>query len=176
MSFELSARKAEHALRLMVPQLLLAVLLLLNMASVPLPYAYSIKAHLVLMAVYYWAIYRPTLVPPSLCFLMALAMDVLSGLPLGLNALVLVLVQWLVRDQRRFMMGQPFIVIWAVFGLVSLSASMMQWALAGLFVQEWVELAPVLTGTAISLLLFPLVTMLLVLTHRMLPVPPRTVQ
>jgi rod shape-determining protein MreD len=173
MALDLSARKAENTARLMVPQLLLLLLLLLNVAALPLPYADSIQAHLVLMAVYYWAIYRPTLVPPSLCFAVGLAMDVLGGFPLGLNALVLVMVQWLVRDQRKFLMGQAFIVIWAAFGLVALSVSLVQWGMDGLLTLQWVPVLPMLAGTMASLLLFPIVTMLLVATHRLLPVPPR---
>jgi rod shape-determining protein MreD len=164
----------EHTARLLVPHLLLMALLILNMASLPLPYADAVKNHLVLMAVYYWAIYRPTLVPPFYCFLIGLAMDVVGGFPLGLNACVLVILQWLVRDQRKFLMGQPFIVIWAAFGLVALSASLMQWGLIGIRGWEWTQPLPLMAGTMISLFLFPFVTMLLVAAHRLLPVPPRT--
>lgn len=174
MAFEISARQIEQSARLAVPHLLLFALLILNMASIPLPYADSVKNHLVLMAVYYWAIYRPTLVPPFYCFAMGLAMDVLGGFPPGLNACVLVLLQWLVRDQRKFLMGQPFIVIWAAFGLVALTASLMQWGLIGLRGWQWTQPMPMVAGTMISLFLFPFITMLLVATHRMLPVPPRT--
>lgn len=176
MPIDLSLKKMEYTARLMVPQLLLFVLLLLNMASLPLPYADSVKKHLVLMAIYYWAIYRPTLIPPSVCFLAGLLMDVLGGFPPGLNALVLVLLQWIVRDQRKFLISQPYIVIWAVFGLVAASASVLQWALHGLHDMHWVALLPTLAGTAISLFLFPFVTLLLVCTHRFLPATGRGLQ
>lgn len=157
----------------MVPQALLFVLLLLNIASLPLPNADAVKAHLVLMAVYYWAIYRPTLIPPAFCFAIGLVIDLVAHLPMGLNAVVLLLVQWLVRDQRRFLMGQPYVVIWAVYGLVALSASMLQWVLYGVFNMHWAPVMPILSGALISLLLFPFVTMLLVFTHRLLPVESR---
>ena len=173
MAFE--PRRMENIVRLMVPQALLILLLFLNMASVPLPYAGLVKAHFVLMAVYYWSIYRPGLVPPFLCFALGLAMDVIGGAALGLNALVFILVQWIVRDQRRFLMGQPYIVIWAIFGLVALCATVLQWGLNGLAGgMQWPELLPVIAGTMVSLPLFPLVTLILVLTHRLLPMPPRS--
>lgn len=160
-------------MRLLVPQLLLALFLFLNVASLPLPpplpHADTVKAHLVLMAIYYWAIYRPTLVPPWQCFLVGLVMDILNHTTLGLNAIVLLIVQLLVRDQRKFLMGQPYIVIWAVYGLVAVCASCMQWGLHGLMEMRWVPIMPVLSGAAISLFLFPFVTILLVLTHRILP-------
>ena len=174
MAIDLSARKAEHTARLMVPQALLFLFLLLSVASLPLPHANEVKNQLVLMAIFYWAIYRPTLVPPFFCFFLGLAMDVLGGFPLGLNACILVLLQWLVRDQRKSLVGQPFFVIWAVFGLVALSAALMQWGLIGLQNMSWAKPMPVVAGTVISLFLFPFITMLLVFTHRLLPVPPRT--
>ena len=173
MPIDLSARKAEQTARLLVPQGVLLGLLMLNMASLPLPYANGVKNHLVLMAVYYWAIYRPTLVPPVFCFLLGLAMDVLAGFPLGVNACVLVTVQWLVRDQRKFLIAQPYIVIWAVFGLVAAMATLLEWVLMGLRDWDWQDPLPPLTGTIISLFLFPVVTLLLAATHRILPDPVR---
>ncbi len=170
MAVELSFQKAENGLRFLVPQVLLFVLLLLNMASLPLPHAAAIKTHFVLMAVYYWSIYRPGLVPPVLCFIAGIVMDVLGGFALGLNAFILIVVQWLVRDQRRFLMGQPYIVIWAVFGLVAFCATMAQWGLSGLSSDmRWPEPLPIVAGTMVSLFLFPVVTVLLMLTHRILP-------
>lgn len=174
MPIELSARKTEQAARLLVPQGVLLLLLMLNMASLPVPYANGVKNQLVLMAVYYWAIYRPTLVPPLFCFLLGLTMDVLSGFPLGLNACVLVVIQWLVRDQRKFLIAQPYIVIWAVFGLVAFGAALMQWGLIGLRHLDWVDPLPILAGTMISLFLFPVITLLLAATHRFLPDPQRS--
>lgn len=154
--------------RLMVPQVLLFVLFLINLMSLPLPYVGGIKPMLVMMAVYYWAINRPTLVPPGLCFGMGLLMDILTGMPPGLNAFIFVAVQWLVRDQRRFLMGQPFITVWALFGLICVGAAGLQWILFGL-VQGWAPLMPIAAGVAFSLFLFPFVTLLLVGSHRLLP-------
>ena len=166
-------KKLENLLRLMVPHVLLLVLLLLSLVNLPLPYVGTVKPYLVLMAVYYWSIYRPTLVPPLLCFLMGMLLDIISGVPMGLNAFILVGVQWLVRDQRRFLMGQPYMTTWLVFGLVSLACGVWQWGLLGLVNFKWAHPLPGLVAVALSILLFPLVTLLLNLTHRILPVASR---
>jgi rod shape-determining protein MreD len=141
--------------------------------SLPLSSLDVVKPQLVIMGIYYWAIYRPTLVPPSFCFVIGLLLDLLSGMPPGMNALIFVLIQWIVRDQRRFLMGQPYVTIWAVFGLVAMASALMQWGLYGLVNMNWPAPAPVLLGVLVSMLLFPLVTLLLVLTHRILPVASR---
>lgn len=156
-------------IRLAAPQALLLALLLLSVLALPLPYAGSVRPCLVLMAVYYWSIYRPTLVPPFLCFGAGLLMDILSGMPMGANALVLVAVQWIVRSQRRFLMAQPYKVLWALFGLVTVLACGIIWALFGALNRKWMPLPP-LGGTIVaSVLLFPLVSRLLIFVHRMLP-------
>jgi len=170
---DFSFRRAETAGRLMVPHLLLLALLLFNVVALPLVPTGAVKPQFVLMAVYYWAIYRPTLLPPFFCFLLGLIMDVLSGMPPGINALILVMTQWLVRDQRRFMMGQPYSTIWAIFGLVCVIAIGLQWALYGLVHAQWSPLMPVFSGALVSMLLFPFITLLLVAAHRLLPVASR---
>jgi len=171
---DFSVKNIERTARLSLPFFALLALFMLNVTALPLPSAMGgLKPQLVLMFVYYWAIYRPTLVPPVLCFALGLLMDILAGLPLGMNALILLVVQWLVKDQRRFLMGQPYITIWAVFGLIAGLAASVQWALYGMARLHWAELMPLALGVTASLFLFPFVTMLLIAVHRVLPVATR---
>lgn len=171
---DVSWKGIEKAMRLAVPQILLVLLLLLSFVSLPLPYLGAARPCLVLIAVYYWSIYRPTLVPPVLCFAMGIVMDVLSGGPMGLNALILVAVQWIVRGQRRFLMGQSYPTIWAVFAVILVFSALAQWGLYGLAHMQWPVLVPVAGSVILSLLMFPFITLLFVIIHRILPVASRT--
>lgn len=158
----------------MIVYAFLAALFILNLTSVPVPDAGMIKPHLVLMAVYYWAIFRPTLIPTWLCFVVGILLDSLSGMPLGLQAFVLVAAQSLVRDQRKFLMAQPYISVWAIFGLVVGMAALVQWALFGLANDmQWLPLLPIAASVIMTFCLFPLVSMALIATHRMLSPGPR---
>ena len=164
-----SSQRLESAVRLLVPQLLLVLLLLIGLASLPVPYFGAIKPQLVIMAIYYWAVYRPTLIPPLFCFLLGLTMDIIAGGVLGINAFILVIMQWIVRDQRRFLMGQPYITIWGVFALVIFLCSAAQWLLYSMAHGAWYPPLPAGLSALISFFLFPFVTLLLNLTHRILP-------
>jgi rod shape-determining protein MreD len=166
-------KRIQSAARLAIPQLLLAVMILLGVMSLPLPYVGATRPSLVLMTIYYWSIYRPTLVPPFLCFAAGLLIDILTGMPLGLNALVMVVVQWIVRSQRRFLMGQTYKVLWALFGLTAALATGLTWALYGLVQSNWPPLAPLAGSVGVSLCIFPFVSLLLIYVHRMLPVASR---
>lgn len=166
-------KKIENSLRLSVPLLLFGFLILFSFVSLPVPHIGAIRPYLALMAVYYWSVYRPRLVPPGFCFAAGLLMDILSGGPLGINALILVAVQWVVRGQRRFLMGQSYTTIWAVFAVILVLAALTQWGLYGLAHMAWPPLLPVAVSVALSLFLFPFVSYLFVLTHRILPVASR---
>lgn len=171
---DFSFRRLEETGRLLMPHFLLVSLLMLCVMTLPFLPAGAMKPQLVLMAVYYWAIYRPTLLPLVYCFTLGVLIDVLTGMPVGINALILVLTHWIVRDQRRFLMGQLYSTIWAVFGFVAIASIFVQWALCGLVNLHWGPLLPVFTGALVSMFLFPFITLLLVITHRMLPVASRT--
>lgn len=160
--FESSARK-------ILPYSLLALLLLLNCVSVPFVMAGEIKAPLFLMAVYYWSIYRPLLLPPWMAFAAGIVADLLGGLPVGMSAVIFVLVQWIVSDQRRFLMGQSFVMIWCGFLFISLGAGFLQWSVYGLTQGLWTPLRPVLFSVLLGLAVFPLVCVTLHWTYKILP-------
>lgn len=174
MTADLSGKGFENGLRLLTPVLLLAVLFLLSVTALPVPKFGPVKPALLVMAIYYWSIYRPTVTPPWLCFTTGLALDLISGLTLGVNAIILTLVQWMVRDQRRFLMGQPYITIWAVFSLVAALAAFLQWGLYGLVNFHWAPPIPVMISLLSSIFLFPAVSVLLILVHRILPTVQKT--
>ncbi len=170
MALDFSIKGFENGLRFLVPLSLLAVLFLLSVTALSIPYAGSVRPALVLIAVYYWSIFRPTLMPPFLCFLIGLLLDIVSGLPMGVNAIVFTLVQWIVRDQRKFLMAQAYMTTWAVFILVAMGAIFLQWGLYGLVRLQWSPVTPVLVSAGVTILLFPVVTFFLILSHRALPV------
>lgn len=165
-----SLKKIEDGARLLIPYLLLVLLMVLSAVRLPFLPVDVVKPPLVLMAVYYWAIYRPTLLPASLCFFAGVLTDILGGTPLGINAFIMVLTYWIVRDQRRFLRGQSYGTIWAIFGFVAILSSLIQWGLYGLAHFRWDMPLSTLEGAVTGVFLFPFVTLLLVATHRILPV------
>ena len=64
------------------------------------------------MAVFYWTIYRPERLPYVATFGIGVLQDLLAGTPLGMTALLLLVVQGVVASQRTFFRGKPFLVIW----------------------------------------------------------------
>ena len=110
-----------------------------------------------MMSVYYWALYRPDLMPAVAVFLIGLMLDALSGTPLGINALVFLIVHRLVVTQRRFFYGKPFVIVWLGFGLVTAGAFAAAWLLTSLWHATILDLDILIFRTILTLCLFPLV-------------------
>lgn len=146
--------------------LIVSVLVVLSILPLGIAGYGEIRPAFVLMAVYYWAIYRPYMLSPLGTFLTGLALDLLTGTPLGLQALVLLIVRLVTGTQQKFMLAQRFGVMWACFGLVALASGLAQWLIFGLVNWQMTALKSVLVSAAISALLFPAVALPLYMINR----------
>lgn len=136
--------------------LVIFVLLLVSVFPLPGAHAADVRPAFILMAVYYWTIMWPATFTYFTTFLVGIAFDLLAGYPPGMHTVVLLLVQWVTRSQRKFMLGQPFRVIWAGLVLVAFVTAILQWALFSLFYGELITVKPVLVSALLTCALFPL--------------------
>lgn len=158
--------------RMAVPFAFLAVLFILNVVSLNFTTTGSIKASFLLMGIYYWSVFRPTLIPSWFVFLCGILLDFLNGFPPGLNALMFVAVRWAVSDSRRFLMAQPFFMLWMAFGLVVAATHTIQWAVYSMMSEATVPFVPVMASMGLGVFLFPFVCVFLHMTHKALPAAP----
>ena len=108
-----------RVLRTLLPGLVTLLAVLITVLPLGVSFAAVVTPFLSLMAVYYWSIYRPDLLPPAAVFANWRAPGHSHGGPVGLLALVLLLVQALAVSQRRILLGQAFSVEWAGLLLVA---------------------------------------------------------
>ncbi|MBU6474653.1 MAG: rod shape-determining protein MreD [Alphaproteobacteria bacterium] len=151
----------------------LAALLLLSAVPLDISGFAGVRPFFALMAVYYWSILSTA--PPPGVFAFGLVLDLLSGYPPGMTALLLVAAQAVTARNRKFLLGQPFLVIWAGFAVEALAAGAVQWLLFSLLALARMPLLPVLIAAALSALLFPLSVLPLAAVYRALsdrPEPP----
>lgn len=141
--------------RHMVPVSVTILLLLLTAVPTRLPGFAGIAPVLPLMGVYYWAIYRPDLLPAMMSY----------STPLGVNALVLLLVQGVAAAQRKFFLGKSFLVAWWAFGLLAAGAIGLSWLLVTVLHGRVVDATPVIFEYLLTMGLFPLLTWTLARTQ-----------
>jgi rod shape-determining protein MreD len=133
----------------------IAALMLLSAFPFNFWHMASVRPAFLLMAVYHWAVFRPQTLSPLAAFVAGILLDLLTAGPLGLNGLTLVSVQWFTKTQRRFLIGQSFLVLWLCFFLIALGAYTFQWAMFSLFSLALSPVRPMLAGAVITGLFFP---------------------
>jgi rod shape-determining protein MreD len=80
-----------------------------------------------LIPIFYWGIMQATEMPYWFVFLIGLLMDVVSGIPLGLSALLYVLFLITIHTQSKYIHKEGFVIIWGYFMML----------LAIIFILEW---------------------------------------
>ncbi|WP_341703389.1 rod shape-determining protein MreD [Ferrovibrio sp.] len=148
-------------LRAFLPLLSSLALGLIGLTPLGMPYLELAAPSLALMAVFYWSIFRADLMTMLGAFLIGLAIDLLSGGPVGLNAMMLLLAHELGVSQRRVFLGSSFLVNWSAFALVASAAILAGWLLISLLYWTLLPVAPRIAQWALSLAVYPAVYWLL---------------
>ena len=149
---------------------LLVLFILFVLSAIPLDFFHlgEIRPAFLLIAIYYMTILRPSVMSPIVVFLIGIALDLISSFPLGLSALILVSVQWLIKGQRKFLLSQSFKIIWGGFFLVALGTGFIQWIALSLFNLSFYSIKPVLFSVLLSSFIFPLIVLPLSIMHKSL--------
>ena len=158
----------DAGIRNLCPFVTTVFLVLLNVMPLPLPIplAGSASPFLVLAAVFYWAIFRPDLLPSITVFLVGMLYDVLSGGPLGLGALLLLVAHAVVIRQRRFFYGKSFLVMWWGFIFVAAGFAIANWAAISVMAGRVVGPAPGVVQFLLTIAFYPCLTWVLLRIHR----------
>lgn len=159
---------ADKTLRYAAAHSVTAVIFLLGVAPMPLKTLGLLHPPVILIPLFFWALYRPAFMPPTLIFLLGLFQDILAGTPLGLNALIYVGLHWFVLSQRTFLLSQGFFLTWWGFALSAFGATLLYWGLFCLLNLALFPIVPALLGTLVCACLFPLIVLPLTLMHRLL--------
>lgn len=148
-----------------VPWLILAMAILVEGFLTPMPVLGSVQIFLVLGWLYYWSIYQPTLFPPVMAFFVGIIIDVLKDTPLGMTSALYILSLLIIRSQRRFLMGQNFMVQWLCFAIVCACFATGQWL--GFSLLRWVMLDGIdfLLNAVLSIFVFPLWVLVAIALH-----------
>tara|TARA_R110002110_G_scaffold85816_1_gene223352 strand:- start:95690 stop:96214 length:525 start_codon:yes stop_codon:yes gene_type:complete len=154
--------------RRVVPGFTILLLILLAQLPMPLPFFSNVAPALPLMAIYYWVVFRPDLMPRILVFALGLFHDALIGAPFGLTALIYLLAHAFVLNQRRFLVAKPFWIFWAGFAIVTPVAAFLTWLLASILRGAILPTDVVLMGMVLTVITFPIIAWALLHSQRWL--------
>lgn len=123
------------------------------------------------LAVFYWTVYRPDLMPRVAVFALGLLHDGLTGAPLGMTALVLLLLQIVAGRYRRFFVGRTLPVSWLGFGLLASGAAAVSWCVASAYHFIPLPAAAAAAQLGLTVAVYPLFAWGFAALHRGLPSP-----
>ena len=108
---------------------------LVLVTSTPLYFGHvgDVAPRLGVTAVIFWTVYRPDLFGYGSAFFLGIVADLMTGLPLGITALILVMVRHGVLTRRRYFLRKSFHIVWAEYALVVIAAAVIDWMLAALY-------------------------------------------
>jgi rod shape-determining protein MreD len=105
-----------------VPFALALLLVLMSALPATLPVFRQAAPWWVLIAVFYWSVYRPDLMPVQAAFVLGLLQDFLIGTPPGVSALLYVVLRGCAGVIARHVTGRSFLKVWVLFAIVAASA------------------------------------------------------
>lgn len=152
-----------------LPALLTLLLILLSlMPSRFFPMA-EITPLLALGSVYYWVLFKPRLLPLWIVFVLGLAQDSLSGLPLGLTSFLSLLFWLVAASQRRIITRQTFWTVWFAFTLMAAGYVLLYWLLLSTSYGVRLPLAPACLQWALTVGCYPPLHLLSTRVYARLP-------
>jgi rod shape-determining protein MreD len=165
-------RRREWPVARFLPTVTILILALLSVLPLRFPDYAAVAPLLALAGLYYWTIYRPELLPPAAVFLCGVVLDLLSGAPLGIAALVFLLTRVVVLPQRRFFVDRLFPFVWGGFTLLAAGVIAFLWLLGSVLSGVVLDMRAATLQWVLTVASFPAVAYLLVRVQRgFLPSP-----
>lgn len=162
-------RQLDVSIRRLLPFASAVLAVLIDVLPLPGQGAEAVNTFSTLCVAYFWSLYRPDLFTPTAAFLSGLTYDAITGLPLGLTSLVLLMTRSLVVTQQRFFLAWTFPVVWACFALLATGAIAVRWLIASLWWGHPFALSPLLAELTLTIALYPVVSTLLGRLHNRVP-------
>jgi rod shape-determining protein MreD len=153
-------QRVDHLVRQLVPASLVLILVIMQAIPWHLPALAGVVPALPMIGIYYWSVYRPDLLVPSVAFATGLVNDVVLGGPIGISSLAFLVIQGMTASQTRFFNGKSFLVIWSGFALLAAAALLVELVLDGLVFSRTPLVSALVIQYLLTVCLYPVVSWL----------------
>jgi len=123
-----------------------AMVMFLGLLLIGVPFGVPGQAELrpayAMACVFFWSLYRPASVPAPVVAVTGLLLDLLGMSPLGMWAVLLLVLQGSTLAARRRLIPQGFLMTWLVFFAFASAASGLAWLLESVLELNMLPVAP----------------------------------
>lgn len=145
----------------LLPTATMIVAGLISIIPVRAPGYAALTPAFTLMAAYHWTIYRPDLLPPSVLFGVGLAEDLLTGGPVGVTPLLLLVARGVVLNYRRYFVNRGFAFVWAGFTVLAAGGMLFLWGVHCALDLTILDFRSTLFRTVLTIASFPAASFLI---------------
>jgi rod shape-determining protein MreD len=142
-------------LKLLLPKLLALLFIFLSYTPSRLYGLDNFFPAVDLMMIYYWSLYKPQVMPNWFIFSIGLMKDILSGSPLGVNALSYILLRGLAMYKEKYL-KKTFTGLWQGFAVFAAIVMIFKWLVFSFVFEEIMAINTVLMQFLLSVLIYPL--------------------
>ncbi len=150
--------------RLALPGTILLFFVLLTLAPLRAPYLSGALPLLPALAVFQFSLATPERLPGPLLLAMGILLDLLlggPGAPVGVSALGFVLIRAAVVNNRRYLVGVPFLFQWFGFCLLAWGFVVLVWFFTALWTWTAIDPVPAMMQYVVVVVIYPLLAPLL---------------
>lgn len=143
-------------IKLSVVHIVALFFILLNLMEYDFLFNTQITPFFILMVIFFWGIYHPTLFHPAYIFLIGVVYDTFFNLYLGLHAFIFLFLYLIVSRQRLFLLGQNYFIIYLLFILTAFGVYMLELAFHYMMTGAPQDYKASLYNLSFTILLFPI--------------------
>ncbi len=143
----------------------LSVLLAILLLMAPMPLAWGVIPQIPLLLCLVWASLAPRLLPAYAALLLGIIADLVTGVPLGINAFLLPAAVVAVRMAESRTEARHLATDWAFAASIVAVANLLGWQMLA-FTGQPAPLGPIMAQAALTILAWPLVVRLAVRLRR----------
>ncbi len=159
-------RRLDAASRYAWPAAFLVFGLLVIGLPLGLPGQAELRPAYAMACVFFWSLYRPSSLPAPIVALTGLLLDLLGISPLGLWAVLLLVLQGATLASRRRLVPQFFLLNWLVFCAFAASASALAWAIQSILGLGLLPALPAVAQAFAAAGLYPAIAAVFIRAHR----------
>ena len=164
-------RSVSQRLLRLLPLATVLVAVVLDLLPLPNTSPQSLTPFFTVCAFASWALVSPELMSPAVTFAVGFLLDAAGGLPLGLTSLALLVARSALFTGQRFLVAQPFPVLWGCFVATALAVELVRWLVASGYWGRLLPLQPVLFQTCLTIAFYPVANALLSRLRHLVPGP-----
>lgn len=127
----------------------------------------DVRFSFILIFLFFWAIYKPTLFHPTYIFFLGFLYDCVLGLALGFHSFIFLIFYFIISKQRLFIIGQSYFVVLCLFSMACSAAYLVEWIFYSLIHFSAQAYMPVFFNCVYTIALFPVVNSFHVLLRKM---------